>query len=93
MSKRKFKRTNKTNKRPKKRVHGSGSFSQADVLCPFYKRDNGKTRVVCEGIVDHSSIVLTFGSPTQCRRQLEIFCCDHYRNCEVNRMLMEKYED
>ena len=69
-------------------VCGSGSYIQRDVLCPFYKRDDGKRTVVCEGIVDNSSVGLSYRYESLYRTQMEVFCCSHYRNCEVFRMLM-----
>lgn len=74
----------------------SGSFkAQADVQCPFYKFDVGgqKRRIVCEGIVDKSTLELRFCRKRDYDTQLNVFCCEHYKNCEVYRMLMEKYEE
>lgn len=75
------------------RVHGSGSYFQCFVRCPFYKRDDGRRRIVCEGIMDDSSICLTFQFDNLFKRQMETFCCEHYDRCEVYRMLIQKYED
>lgn len=77
----------------KKRMPGTGSYLQSFVRCPFYKRDDGKRRIVCEGIVDDSSICLIFRYDNLFKRQIRTFCCEHYRKCEVYRMLMEKYKD
>ena len=38
----------------------SGSFKQADVQCPFYKFDDGKRRITCEGIIEDSSLALIY---------------------------------
>ncbi len=38
----------------------SGSFRQVEVMCPFYKYDDGMRRITCEGIIDNSSLVLIF---------------------------------
>ena len=70
----------------------SGSYKQADVQCPFYKHDDGRNRITCEGLVDNSSLVLTYLRKRDLQAQMDIFCCDHYLKCEVNRMLMEKYQ-
>ena len=72
-------------------VKGSGSYRMSDVLCPFYKRDDGKYTVVCEGLVDHSSLGLMYQHEKLYKKQMEIFCCCHYRKCEIFRMLMAKY--
>lgn len=71
----------------------SGSFRQIDVQCPFYKHDDGKRRITCEGLVDRSSLSLTYLSKKDYEIQIETFCCEHYKKCEVYRMLMEKYEE
>lgn len=77
----------------KKRMPGTGTYLQSFVRCPFYRRDDGKRRIVCEGIIDDSSICLIFRYDNLFKRQIRTFCCEHYRKCEVYRMLMEKYKD
>lgn len=74
-------------------VEGSGSYIQIFVLCPFYKRDDGKRRIVCEGFVENSNIELAYRLESLFRKQMEVFCCKHYQKCEVYRMLMEKYKE
>ena len=71
----------------------SGSFRQIEVQCPFYKYDDGKQRITCEGLVDRSSLVLTYLNKKDFLIQLETFCCKHYERCEVHKMLMEKYQE
>lgn len=74
----------------------SGSFKgQADAQCPFFKFDEvKKKRIVCEGIVDESSLALIYFRREDYETQLGVFCCDHYKNCEVYRMLMAaKYDE
>lgn len=71
----------------------SGSFKQADVQCPFYKHDDGWRRITCEGLVDKSSISLGYMKKSDYDNQFEVFCCQHYKKCEIYRMLMEKYEE
>ena len=72
----------------------SGSFKQIEVQCPFYKYDDGKQRITCEGFVDNSSLALIYHRRIDYETQIDVFCCDHYKNCEVYRMLMAtKYEE
>ena len=74
----------------------SGSFkAQADVQCPFFKFDEDKkNRIVCEGIVDKSSLALIYCRRKDYYAQLSVFCCEHYKKCEIYRMLMEaKYDE
>lgn len=64
------------------------------VRCPFYKFDDGKRRITCEGIIDDSSLSLIFRNKADQKKQLYVFCCRHYQNCEIYRMLMEnKYSE
>ena len=65
------------------------SLGKAEVKCPFYRRDDGSSRLVCEGIVEDSTLTWNFSSREDLRGQLDIFCCDYFKNCEVYRMLME----
>lgn len=71
----------------------SGSFKQVDVQCPFYKYDDGRRRITCEGLIDKSSIALIYLTRRDYDTQLITFCCEHYEKCEVYRMLMEKYNE
>lgn len=71
----------------------SGSFKQSDVLCPFYKHDDGKRKIICEGITERSSVALVFCDKADYEKQIELFCCKHYKNCEIYRALIAKYED
>ena len=74
----------------------SGSYKgKADAQCPFYKFDDvQKKRIVCEGIIDRSTLALTYRQRSDYETQLVVFCCEHYKNCEIYRMLMAaKYEE
>ena len=71
----------------------SGSYRQVDVVCPFYRNDDGKGRITCEGFVDRSSLALIYGRRNDYEIQIRTFCCEHYTRCEVYRMLMDKYEE
>lgn len=69
-------------------------FRQSFVQCPFYKYADGRRRITCEGLIDKSSIALLYLTRRDYDTQLLSFCCDHYRKCEIYRMLMEnKYEE
>ena len=71
----------------------SGSFKQADVQCPFYKYDDGRRRITCEGLIDKSSIALIYLTRGDYDKQLEVFCCENYDKCEIYRVLIQKYEE
>lgn len=69
------------------------SYMRVDVLCPFYKGDANNRRIICEGVVDRSTISLSFGSRKDFITQTTVFCCQHYKKCEIYRMLMESKYD
>lgn len=71
----------------------SGSFKQVDVQCPFYKYDDGRRRITCEGLIDKSSLALIYLTRVDYDKQMDDFCCKQYKNCEVYRMLIQKYEE
>lgn len=71
----------------------SGSFKQSDVICPFYKYDDGKRKITCEGITERSSVTLMFRDKTDYEKQISVFCCAKYRNCEIYGALITKYEE
>lgn len=71
----------------------SGSFRQVDVRCPFYRNDDGRRRITCEGLIDGSSLTLIYARRNDYEIQIRTFCCERYVNCEVYRMLIEKYEE
>ena len=70
-----------------------GSFQQVYVRCPFYRFDDGKSRITCEGILDGSNLALIYRSRQDFRIQMDVFCCQHYKKCEVYAMLMDKYSE
>lgn len=72
----------------------SGSYKQIEVQCPFYKYDDGKQRITCEGLVDNSSLALIYQKKGDYEAQINVFCCEYYKKCEVYKMLMEsKYDE
>lgn len=72
----------------------SGSWIKADVRCPFYRADMNDTTIKCEGIIDDSGLTLTFYHKRDFVKQVTVFCCDRFQNCEIYRMLKEaKYEE
>ena len=71
----------------------SGSYKQVDVQCPFFKTDDGKQNIVCEGFGDSRSLTQTYRYKAQYETQMRVFCSEHYRKCEVYRMLMESKYD
>lgn len=69
---------------------GSSWKGRCDAQCPFFKSDVGtQRRILCEGIVDKSTLALSFNRKKDYETQLIVFCCEHYKKCEIYRMLME----
>lgn len=71
----------------------SGSYLQVYIGCPFYKYDDGRRRITCEGITEDSSLALIYRKKSDFETQIRVFCCEHYERCEIYRILMEKYEE
>lgn len=67
-------------------------FDDVDAKCPFY-RSSGKRKITCEGITDDCTTTLTFTSQEKKALQKKIFCDAKYENCEIHKMLEEKYEE
>lgn len=63
------------------------------VKCPFYKKDDGKREILCEGICDGCNLKLTFSRKNDFLIQLRTFCMRHFERCEVYHAAMEKYQD
>lgn len=72
----------------------SGSFWQVNCQCPFYRTDDGKHHIRCEGVFDDGSCTQFFKRREDFERQMKVFCCEKYQNCEWYRALMAaKYDD
>lgn len=76
---------------PNPENHSCGNSGAA--ACPFYLARNER-EIHCEGVFPDSKMVSRFRTRTGCLMQLNTYCCDRFRYCEVYRMLMaEKYAD
>lgn len=73
---------------------GSSWKGRCDAQCPFFMSDVAEQkRIICEGIVYRSTLALYFQRKRDYEKQLSVFCCEHYKKCEIYRMLMEaKYD-
>lgn len=69
------------------------SWNQFYVLCPFFLCDDGNKEICCEGIHDSCRVCLRFNEKQDYKKQIDVFCKDHYKNCEIYRAAMEKYEE
>lgn len=70
------------------------SYLQAYVRCPYYLRDDGKTKLHCEGFVDDSKIELVFPNKQARRQYINDHCCGDFAQCMVCKAISEaKYCD
>lgn len=67
-------------------------YEDVRVLCPFFVA-RGKKRIECEGITDDCKTVLRFNTVGKKHQHRQVFCERMYKNCEVYRMLIQKYEE
>ena len=68
------------------------NFGDQDAICPFFKRSTEK-RISCEGITDGCLTHIEFNSRNKKKMHRKIFCDRKYENCEVYRMLEDKYNE
>lgn len=66
-----------------------GSYRRVDIGCPFYRSDDEKQRkILCESPIPGSSLSLYFRNKQDMENQINIFCCNHYKKCEIYRAVM-----
>lgn len=69
-------------------------YASSSAECPFYKGETDH-HIICEGVVDHSSVRLAFGSTRAHKKYLQHFCYS-MRRCEmclIKSALAKKYEE
>lgn len=71
----------------------SGSYDQVHVGCPFYRHDDGRQVITCEGLAPDCDSKLRFYTRDGRKRHMALFCCKNYICCELYRALMAKYEE
>lgn len=67
-------------------------FDDVDAKCPYFC-SNTNREIRCEGITDGCTTVLRFNSQKKRNLHRRIFCDAKFKNCEIFRMLEEKYEE
>ena len=71
-----------------------GSFFSIYVQCPFFRKDEPAVkRITCEGVGTSETTALYYTRQEDFRQQIRVFCCEHYKKCEIYRAIMEKYEE
>lgn len=69
------------------------SWRSVVAVCPFFRSDQ-PCAIFCEGIVDRSTIRLSFKRKEDCDLQFGVFCAAAFKNCEIYRaVIAAKYQD
>lgn len=63
------------------------------IRCPYYRREERKqqAKLVCEGVVERTSLHQMFGSVEGLKRHRQCFCMGEYDRCPVAQALNRKY--
>lgn len=69
----------------------ASSWNAQYVQCPYYRTDDNKMRILCQGVADSSRLAWNFTTKKDFKIQMDTFCCQHYKKCEVYRMLEQIY--
>ncbi len=69
------------------------SWNSWYVKCPFFKTDDGRSVIVCEGICDGCNVKLAFDRKKDFEIHVETFCKNYFERCEIHNVVMKKYED
>ena len=72
-----------------------GNYAK-DAECPFYRKDDGWSRISCEGLADTEGcrVILFFDKKEDFLIQAQTFCCRHYELCEIfGAITMAKYAE
>lgn len=70
-----------------------GTYTSADVLCPYYEKDIPKTcSLVCEGILPGSRIKSYFPDREGIQKQMRKYCAGDYKSCPWYLTVTGRYE-
>lgn len=64
------------------------------IQCPYYKREerNRQIKIVCEGILDGTSLHQIFLSVEALKKHRDCFCKGDYSKCPIAAALNRKYD-
>ena len=72
----------------------SGTYIQADIMCPFYLTDeNQKPYVRCEGFYNNTKLTTNFKNKKVKDKYMHKFCVSNYKDCKVCQLLSDKYKE
>lgn len=73
--------------------HGTTSYIDKVVNCPYYRRvDWEKNQIVCEGVDGASSSRMVFETRQELKQFIRERCSTHYCLCVLCRAINEYYE-
>ena len=71
-----------------------GSYWKSRVKCPYYRNDNGKNVIECEGLTPGAHMKSIYRRQKSFLCQIEKFCSERYWCCEICEALDTiKYKD
>ena len=71
-----------------------GTFTQADVLCPFYMTDTDRPyNIKCEGISKVNRLYLSFPHKKDKDAHMKKYCTECYKQCRLFKTIYEQYEE
>ena len=71
----------------------ASSFIQSSVVCPFYRKDDGRQAITCEGILPKSSCTLRFARRHEWAEWVQARCCQGWQQCPYAVLAGLKWED
>lgn len=75
---------------PKKKKGARMNHICADIECPFFLTETGKT-ISCEGVEDGTKNLMRFESSEDKVAYIEEHCCHYPNECKLRKILEEKY--
>ena len=73
-------------------MRGGTKLGIANIRCPFF-RGHTPLEIGCEGITQDTVIRLVFHSKIDLQLHEQIFCCEHFKNCELFDAIHKQYND
>lgn len=68
------------------------SWESVHAQCPFYKYDDGKKGITCEGCTEGCITRTLFTTAEGRKAHMKAFCCRRYKDCPIFQMVGRKYE-
>ena len=68
------------------------SYDDMFAKCPYFHYSK-KKRIVCDGIMDGTTLKMDFDTQEDRNLHRRVFCDSNYEKCEINRMLEEIYDE